>query len=148
MTTNFPAASLLMTFLAVPLSASAKNSLTEQGSRLTTTASIEKIWKSSYSEPEWLAFEDAKRQIYNDQSAVGDCAVVQLAAWCPDASFAEEVDDAISKRGKRMIPILRYALVHPIFIPCGEEGSCWSIYIDKVLDAVEKGERIGFGLDE
>ena len=74
-----------------------------------------KSGQDPYASQEWHRFEKAQSDIFFNQSIEGDCAVVQSLTELNDASGAEDATCAIEIRGMRMLPIITYALAHPIY---------------------------------
>jgi hypothetical protein len=69
-----------------------------------------------FDSPLWHRVDGIEQKIFDDTTPEGDCAVVQAFAYLYDASGAEDTECAVCKRGIRMLPILRYALLHEINI--------------------------------
>ena len=92
--------------------------------------------------------EDNLIKIYKDLSKIGDCAVIQLVAYQPDASFGEEVSCSITSRGKHMLPLLHYALKHPIFGLSKSEIESWDNQLKEYIFWISLGRTIGFCWDD
>lgn len=73
-------------------------------------------FSSPYKYPEWDRVLEAEQAILHDRSSFGDYAIVQATAIMRGGAEAEDVSCEIRKRGKRMLPILKYALSRPLCI--------------------------------
>jgi hypothetical protein len=91
-----------------------------------------------YDKPEFKRLCDAQQAIYNDESSEGDCAVIQAFTELDDSSGAEDTMCAVFVRGPRMLPILAFALDHPIYIDLKSKEEARKRLIRQCQDFIKK----------
>ena len=96
-----------------------------------------------YRGEEWDDLERARLKIFEEKSLYGDCALVQMLAWCPDASLAEDINCNVTERGKKILGVLGYAKSHPPFVFDAKASECWTANIDRYIKNINRGERYG-----
>jgi hypothetical protein len=84
------------------------------------------------------------RVIYDTESLDGYCEMVQLVSWFNDSAPAETVTWNITKRGRKMLPVLGYAYSHPNATLSPKDEDLRKEIICECIRAILKGEKIGY----
>jgi hypothetical protein len=84
------------------------------------------------------------RDIYRDDSLESYCVMVQLVAWFNDGSASETVTNNITKRGVKILPILRYALDNPNVKLGKKSEDLRREIVEECIEAIKKGQVIGY----
>jgi hypothetical protein len=84
------------------------------------------------------------RDIYKNDTLENYCAMVQLVSWFNDTSASETVTNNITRRGVKILPVLKYALTHPNVKLSKENEKLRLEILRECIDAIGKGEVIGY----
>jgi hypothetical protein len=104
---------------------------------------LKKTNDPSACKPEWDAYQAALEKIFEDSSAYGDCALVQLT-FDPHATTTDEnAAYYITQRGKKMIPILILSMKHPVDLGYPETEKVRVPYIASLIRAINQKEILG-----